>query len=451
MPVIYMEQEAVRSLTERDIKKLIELSNQSIGRYENLENYYAGKHEILNRHTGDPNIPNNKIVNNMPKYITDTATGYFMGKPVSYSCENEQYMDTLQQIFDYNDEQDENSELEKKCSIDGHCYEMLYVDDQGWIRFSLVTPDSALFIYETGCEHLLAVVRYMKSYNVLTNKTTYYAEFWTDTFCMYFRSVNSCNYELMDIRDHYWSDVPFVEFLNNQERIGDFEGIITLVDAYNLAQSNTANFFQYNDQAILTITNMGDVTTDDVKDMKEKGTVILEDQGSMGWLTKEVNDAALENYKKRLREDMHFWSSVPNMTDESLGSQLSGVAISYKMWNFEQLVVTKERKFKKALQRRIELITNMLNFLGASYDYTTVNMTFRRNMPQNVSEIASMISMLRGFLSDKTLMQLVPNVEDPQEELDRREAEEQATMKKYGAGDYGNLKEDPVLEPDDGS
>ncbi|MCB6567678.1 phage portal protein, partial [Desulfovibrio desulfuricans] len=70
---------------------------------------------------------------------------------------------------------------------------------------------------------------------------------------------------------------------------------------------------------------------------------------------------------------MHFWSSVPNMTDESLGSQLSGVAISYKMWNFEQLVVTKERKFKKALQRRIELITNMLNFLGASYDYKSVN------------------------------------------------------------------------------
>ena len=50
-------------------------------------------------------------------------------------------------------------------------------------------------------------------------------------------------------------------------------------------------------------------------------------------------------------------------------------------------------------------------------------------MPQNVSEIASMISMLRGFLSDKTLMQLVPNVEDPQEELARREAEEQDAMK----------------------
>ena len=451
MPVIYMEQEDVRSFTEGDIRKLIELSNQSIGRYENLENYYAGKHKILEHFKSDPNVPNNKLINNMPKYITDTATGYFMGKPVTYSAKDESYMESLQQIFDYNDEQDENSELEKKCSINGHCYEMLYVDMQGWIRFSLVTPDSALFIYEACSDHLLAVVRYMKSYNVLTNKTTYYAEFWTDTFCMYFRSVNSYNFELMDIRDHYWYDVPFVEFLNNQERIGDFEGIITLVDAYNLAQSNTANFFEYNDQAILTITNLGDVTTDDVKDMKEKGTVILEDQGSMGWLTKEVNDAALENYKKRLREDMHFWSSVPNMTDESLGSQLSGVAISYKMWNFEQLVVTKERKFKKALQRRIELITNMLNFLGASYDYKTVNMTFRRNMPQNVSEIASMISMLRGFLSDKTLMQLVPNVEDPQEELDRREAEEQDNMKKYSAGDYGNLKEDPVMEPDDGS
>ena len=107
MPVIYMEQEDVRSFTEGDIRKLIELSNQSIGRYENLENYYAGKHKILEHFKSDPNVPNNKLINNMPKYITDTATGYFMGKPVTYSAKDESYMESLQQIFDYNDEQDE--------------------------------------------------------------------------------------------------------------------------------------------------------------------------------------------------------------------------------------------------------------------------------------------------------------------------------------------------------
>ena len=44
----------------------------------------------------------------------------------------------------------------------------------------------------------------------------------------------------------------------NEEGIGDFEDVISLVDAYNLVQSNTANLFQYNDNAILKISRLGD-------------------------------------------------------------------------------------------------------------------------------------------------------------------------------------------------
>lgn len=42
-----------------------------------------------------------------------------------------------------------------------------------------------------------------------------------------------------------------MEYINNEERLGDFEGVITLIDAYNRVESNTANFFQYNDEALL--------------------------------------------------------------------------------------------------------------------------------------------------------------------------------------------------------
>lgn len=454
MPSIFMDRGIVNGLNELDIKKLISIAKELNTRYEKLQSYYEGKHDILNEHKKDVTIPNNKLVNNMPKYITDTSTGYFMGKPVLYSSENEDYMQTVQEIMDYNDEQDENSELEKKCSILGHCYEMMYVDMDGWIRFDLVTPDTAMFIYETGTHNLLAVIRFLESYNILNKKTMYYAEFWNEQCCMYFKSMNSSSmsYELSDVRDHYWKDVPFIEYMNNSECIGDFEGIISLVDAYNRAQSNTANFFQYNDQAIMTIRGLGEVTTDDVKDMKEKQTVILEESGDIGWLTKEVNDAALENYKKRLREDMHLFSSVPNMTDDSFGSQLSGVAISYKMYNFEQMVITKERKFKKALQRRLELITNILNLLGGAYDYKDITLSFRRNTPQNISELAAIINQLRGFLSDKSLMNMMPSIDNAQDELDQRETEEAESMKKYG-NSYGNLKQDPdpKLLNDDGS
>ena len=89
------------------------------------------------------------------------------------------------------------------------------------------------------------------------------------------------------------------KYINNEERRGDFEGVITEIDAYNKAQSNTANYFQYNDDAILKILKLGDVSSDDVRDMKEKGAIILDDGGDVQWLLKQVDDTAMENFKNR--------------------------------------------------------------------------------------------------------------------------------------------------------
>ena len=88
-----------------------------------------------------------------------------------------------------------------------------------------------------------------------------------------------------------------MEYINNEERRGDFEGVITEIDAYNKAQSNTANYFQYNDDAILKILKLGDVSSDDVRDMKEKGAIILDDGGDVQWLLKQVDDTAMENLR----------------------------------------------------------------------------------------------------------------------------------------------------------
>ncbi|MFR3751785.1 MAG: phage portal protein [Enterocloster sp.] len=37
-----------------------------------------------------------------------------------------------------------------------------------------------------------------------------------------------------------------------------------------------------------------------------------------------MDDTALENYKNRLREDIHLGASVPNMTDEAFGGNRPG-------------------------------------------------------------------------------------------------------------------------------
>ena len=197
-------------------------------------------------------------------------------------------------------------------------------------------------------------------------------------------------------------------------------------------ESNTANFFQYNDEALLKVLKMGAVTSQDIAEMKEKGAIILEDGGDIQWLIKEVSDTALENYKKRLREDMHIFSAVPNLTDANFGGNLSGVAMSYKLWGLEQICAIKERKFKRGLQRRIELITHILNIKGGQFDYRDIDIQFRRNKPQNVLEIAQIITMLSGELSRETRLQMLPTIDNVQDELQKLEEEKQQEVNSFG-------------------
>ena len=435
--IVYMDRASIESLTVKDIREIVVKQSYQM-KYQKLERYYVGDHDILHSERTDKTGGDNRIVNNMARYITDTATGYFLGQPVVYSSENEEYLQTIQDIFDYNDEQDHNTELGKQCSIKGDCFEMVYLDEDGRIRLGLVFPENLILFYETESEFTspLAAIRMVrgmdKNGNILLR-----VEFWTWTRVIYLQSFNGGVLEVTGWKEHYWNDVPFCEYVNNRERIGDFEGVLSEIDAYNRVQSNTANYFQYNDDAILKVTRLGDVDSKDIAQMKRERAVILEDGGDVGWILKTVDDTALENYKNRLREDIHLGANVPNMTDEAFGGNLSGVAVSYKLWGLEQICAIKERKFKRALHRRIELITHVLNLLGHNYDYRDLDMQFRRNKPQNILEQSQIIGNLSSMLPKETLLQLLPFVDNPKEELEKLEEEKQEGVESFGM--YQNL------------
>lgn len=439
MAVIYMDRSSFGAMDESDIKRIYYDNRINVTKYKELDDQYTGKHKILDRPKKNNNDPNNHIVNNFCKYITDVITGYFISEPVVYSSmhDDKEFLEKIINVFEFNDEQDENSELAKKASIHGSCFELLYMDEDANIRFSKVPASQGILIKDASLDDgYLGFIRVLHYFNK-DKELNILLEFYTSTEVWRFTGKGEGSITLQSIDEHFWNDVPVVEFPNNDERLGDFEGIISINDAYNTCQSNTANLFQYNDEALLKITKLGEVSTDDIKSMREKGAVILDDGGDVSWMLKEINDTAIENYKKRLIQDLHLFSGVPNMTDSSFGGNLSGVAISYKMWSMDQIVKTKERKFKKGIQRRIELITNIFNLFGSNYDYRDINITFKRNAPQNDLENAQIINLLQGVLSQYSLLSRLNGIENPQDEIDRIEEENEDSEVKTGV--YSNL------------
>lgn len=410
-------------LTPVLISKLVTKFKQTeLPRLKHLEDYYLGRHKILTRTMADINKPNNKVVSPYANYITDMFTGYFMGEPVNYGDADEE----LKMIFNYNDEQDENSQLAKDCSVFGVGYEMLYVDRDGATRFKKIDPREIVIIEDDTIENeMLYAIRFYLVDDLILDSITSVVEVYTrDEIRTYAGSADYTGLTLQSVVPHFFSIVPFVEFKNNDDKIGDFELVISAIDAYDQLNADGLNDFEAFVDAYLTLTGV-DATSDDIATMKEQRVMLLPEGANAEWLIKNAQDTTVENMKTRLDKDIHKFSKCPALTDEDFAANASGVAMKYKVMGMENVASTKERKFKKGLQRRIEAIANILSLSDSGFDWRSVEIIFKRSLPVNTAEVADVVAKLRGLVSDYTLISQIPFVQDVDTEIDKLNEEKE--------------------------
>ena len=416
-------------------------------RLKKLGDYYLNKNNIKHRIQKDSSKPNNKVANAYAGYITDTLTGYFVGKPITYNAPDKQVLEYLNQMFEYNDESDENTELAKAASIYGVAYEQLYIDEDGQLRFKILPTIDCIPVYDTSIENnLLYFIRYFKEEDIVTETDYYQVEVIDSEKTRIYRSDNllSSITPTMEI-PHYFKMVPVAIYKNNEEETGDFEKVIDLIDAYDQMESDSLNDFEYFTDAYLVLSGMT-ADPEDIKQMKEKRVLVLDDGTSAEWLTKDNSDSNVENMKDRLDNDIHKFSFCPNMSDENFASNASGIAIKFKTMGTENLVSIKERKFKKGLQQRLELMSMITTILGSSFDWRSIDIIFIRNIPTNDSDIANVVNTLKDIVSTETLLAQVPFVDDVSAELERikkeREEEKEANPFFQSINSYSQMRSD---------
>jgi len=430
---------------------LLRQHNHEIQRYKVLNDYYRTKHAITQRLMVDLNKPNNKLVANYAAYIADVNAGYFMGKPVAYSSKDASAVEQVTELYKDSDEDAENSELAKHAAIKGLCLELLYTDAEGTIRFKHVPPEEGFLVKsaDVNRDTLYGVRRFVVPDYSADPKALEYVEVYDADRLHLYKYDGATLVETTDKlgTPHIFGKVPMVEFLNNSGQLGDFECILSLIDAYNLSQSDTANDFQYFTDAYLMLMNfqagfVGDGCEADqaiVKTMRENKLLLTDNGGDAKWLIKDVNDAAVENYKTRLQQDIHRISNTPDLTDEAFAGNLSGVAMRFKLWGIDQNAVRKERMFRKGLMQRLRIIADAESIRGVKVDPKDIKIEFYRNVPQNTVELADMLRSLGDILSDKTRLEQLPFVDDVDAELARKKEErEEALSNGYidmGAGD----------------
>jgi SPP1 family phage portal protein len=440
--------------TGENVGKIINMfKRKELPRLNRLWDYYDGKNKILNR-TMQSGKPNNKTVHEYCKYITDTVSGYFLGNNVKYSSDNKEYLQKYSEIIEDNFEEDENFELAKKASIFGYAVELLYQNENALTRFKRDDPRNVILIFGTNINSfIIAAIRYYTE-NDLEGKKVEIAEVYTENEIIEFRKLKN-KFKEESRYNHYFGEVPVILYKNNEEMKGDFEGVISLVDGYDKSQSDSANDFEYFTDAYLIISGYGGLDLEDdaedgeedareeaYKNMREKRVMFFEEKGEAKFLIKEINDTATENYKNRLNADIHKFSMTPDMTDEKFAGNLSGIAIQFKTLPLEQRTKMKENKFRTGFKKRRELITNIMNIKhGTSYDYREIKEEFTRNLPQNDKDETERILMQADHISERTLLELLPDIKDVDQEIERLKKEREDDDN----DEYDNFKQEEII------
>lgn len=415
------------------IQDLIDNHSIERNRILKLKKYYNNENSILDRKYKDKNKPQNRLAHNYAAYITDNYVGYMTGQPISYKSENKVLLEKLNECFLYNDEIDNNTTLAQEQSICGYSYELLFTDEYSQARFKCIDTENMIVVHDdTLEENIILAILYTPIDKKSTTIYIYDKEF-EYTAQLKDGTVSELN---KDKIYHNFSEVPVALYENNRQRRGDFEKVLTLIDAYDQAASDTANDFEYFTNALLIISG---VTIDEDEEegrplnFKENRVInFATDEGDAKYLIKDINDNALENYKNRLNKDIHKFSSVVDMSDEKFAGNLSGVALKFKLNPMENVSSIKESKFRKGLMRRIELLVDFLNIKTNSlHTYLDIKPVFTRNIPSNELETVNMVKSLNGIISRETLLAQIPFIEDVQSEIDSLDNEEKRLIDNY--------------------
>lgn len=388
-------------------------------------NYYNGKHVILNKSYADKSKECNHIVTNYCKIVTDTYSGYICGKPVSYT--SNQNIDDVQDCINYNDSDAEDMAWCTNALIYGVGYELQWIDKYSQVRYSQVNPLNAFVIYDNTLDcDLLYFVRWYKRDNFDDNDIFNIEVYSDKTVKTYQAHGLGGALELISEEQHYFNDVPVSVFYLNESEENIFNCIITLNDAYNELQSSEIDDFNAWVDAYLTLTGV-DADSEDIASMKANRVLILPEGATANWLTKNASDTQIVNMLDNIKKNIFKVTACPDMADETFLAQ-SGTALAYKLVGFENVASGIVARFTKAIQRRIELICNVLNLKATDAIWRDININFVRNLPVNLTETINLVNALKGTVSDATLLGQIPFITDVKSELEAVQKQKEENM-----------------------
>lgn len=431
-----------KELTIDLLQKMISKFNVEVQpKLKRYKNYYDGIQAILSKSYADASKPCSRTVVNYMKDITDSYCGY-LATPGYISYNSKVDIDDVMDVLRYNDFQSEDSDFLLDALIYGVAAELMYIDSDSQVRFKLIEPTSCFGICDNSLTgDLLYFVR-MYDADAWDDTDLYYVDLYTENLIKHYEMSGQNGYlKFLGEQPHFFSQCPANIFTLPDEK-SVFECVMSLQDAVNEIYSCEIDDYSSFCDAYLIL--MGaDAEPEDIASMKENRVLILPEGAEAKWLTKDANDAQVENILKRAHDSIYRVAKCPDFSSESFVSGVSsGIAIQYRLSGMEHKAGIIEGRMKKALQRRVELICGIASMKLGIDVFRDIEITFKRNIPEDITSTVNIVNALKGTVSDATLLAQIPFVNDVSAELDAVKAQKESNMELYNFSASGNNAEE---------
>ena len=409
-------------------------------RLSKYKKYYDGLQNILHKKYSDSTKPCNKTVINYCKNIADSYCGY-LATPSHISYRSNEDIEEVMGILRYNDYQAEDANFLLDALVYGVAAELMYIDNAGKTRFRLINPTQCFGVYDDSLTGDLTHFVRMYKASEWDDSDTYNVDVYSDyNITHYTMTGKNGGLTYKGEEPHYFGQCPAnIFYLPDEKSI--FDCIISLQDSVNELVSAEIDDYSAFCDAYLTLEGV-DADTDDIMSMKANRVLLLPEGAKAAWLTKNANDAQVENILKRAHESIYRVAQCPDFSSESfVGGVSSGIAIQYRLTGMETRAGKIEGEMKKALQRRIEIICGIASLKLGEEVFRDIEIDFKRNIPTDNASVATMVSTLKGTVSDATLLGQLDFVTDVNAELKALQEQKQANMALYNFGASENSEE----------
>lgn len=422
-------------------------------------NYFKANHDILKRKissykdgvfTEDLTKSNHKIQHPFFRLMVLQKSGYIVGNPIKFTVEGDASEDTafevrlnelLGEVFD-----DKAHIWVQGASSKGVEWLHTYIDKDGLFRYVIIPAQQIIPIYDTEYEEdLQSIIRYysMTVVDGNTKKRRYRVELWDKEKVTYFMQTDDDTYVLDStcdpnpryhwysfntstpdsVRPNSWGRIPFIALENNDDHISDLRFVKTLIDDYDLNVSDFSNNLTDIQELIWVLRGYEGESLDEfLHNLKTKKVISLDADPDSGASTEsaDIPKDARDSHLDRLEDNIFVFGMSVNMKTDKFGNSPSGIALKFMYALLEMNSNILIRKMKSSLKEFMYFAAKYIEVVDKKkYDPNKVKFTFNVSMITNTTETIENAMNSKGIISDKTILENHPWVDDVGEEENR--------------------------------